>query len=427
MVKLFPHQDQVLKETEGKNKVAYYMDMGLGKTFVGGEKAVNLHENILVVCQKSKVNDWIEHFKTYYECCLYDLTNKKDFINFNCDMDVYKRFGSPVPMIAVINYDLIWRRKELSNLTDYTLILDESSLIQNDTTKRTKFILNKLHPSNIILLSGTPTSGKYEKLWSQMHLLGWNINKQLFLSQYCVWGKTHDGYPIIVGYKNEDRLKRKMREFGCIFMKTEEVIDLPMQNFIDVKVKETKEYRYFKKNRVITIGDKELIGDTTLTNLLYQRMLCGSYNQDKLDALKDLIDSTEDRLIIFYNFNDELEAIKLLCDDRPISVVNGSKKDLQAYNECSNSITLVQYQSGSMGLNLQLANKIIYFTPTLSSELFEQSKKRIHRIGQEQPCFYYLLKCGIENRIYDVLSMRKDYTDALFEKEELCDVTRQGN
>ena len=67
-----------------------------------------------------------------------------------------------------------------------------------------------------------------------------------------------------------------------------------------------------------------------------------------------------------------------------------------------------------MGLNLQKANKIIYFTPTLSSELFEQSKKRIHRIGQDKPCFYYQLKCGIEYHIYDVLSMRKDYTDELF-------------
>ena len=71
-----------------------------------------------------------------------------------------------------------------------------------------------------------------------------------------------------------------------------------------------------------------------------------------------------------------------------------------------------------MGLNLQKANKIIYFTPPLSSELFEQSKKRIHRIGQNQPCFYYQLKSGIDYRIYDTLEMRKDFTDKLFESEE---------
>ena len=112
--------------------------------------------------------------------------------------------------------------------------------------------------------------------------------------------------------------------------------------------------------------------------------------------------------------------IKELCTklNKPISVVNGGMRDLDAYEYNDNSVVLIQYQAGAMGLNLQKSNKIIYFSLPLSSELFEQSKKRIHRIGQEQPCFYYQLTCGIESRIYDTLSMRKDYTDKLFEEEE---------
>ena len=153
-------------------------------------------------------------------------------------------------------------------------------------------------------------------------------------------------------------------------------------------------------------------------------MLCSAYNDDKLEALKDVIESTNNRLIIFYNFNVELDRIRgVIPTDRPISVINGTDKDLSAYNDFDNSITLVQYQSGSMGLNLQKANVLIYFSPTLSSEQFEQSKKRIHRIGQKQNCLYYKLVSGIEQRIYDVLNMRKDYTDKLFEEdsyEEKC-------
>ena len=38
MLNLFPHQKTSLDLTEGKNRVAYYLDMGLGKTFVGSEK-----------------------------------------------------------------------------------------------------------------------------------------------------------------------------------------------------------------------------------------------------------------------------------------------------------------------------------------------------------------------------------------------------
>ena len=407
------------------------------KTFIGSEKAISLHKNILVVCQKSKVEDWVNHFKEYYQnkpklkftnipipawCFkdieIYDCTDKahnfdryKQFVGYS--EDVKNQIS-----IGVINYDLIWRRPELSQLQDFTLILDESSLIQNDTSKRSKFILKKLNPTNIILLSGTPVSGKYEKLISQIRLLGWNISKELFLKQYCEYERDELGYPRIIGYKNVERLKRKLREHGCFFKKTEEVLDLPEQRFINVPVKETNEYKYFMKNRIVTIGDIELVGDTTLNKLLYARQLSSAYNQDKIQSLGDLIESTEDRLIIFYNFDIELEAIKsVIPEDRPISYINGKTKDLTAYENESNSITLCQYQSGSMGHNLQKCNKIIYFSPTLSSELFEQSKKRIHRIGTTDKCTYYKLVSGIEWSVYKTLEMRKDYTDDLFEEE----------
>ena len=78
-MKLFPHQIDVLKQTEDKNRVAYYLDMGLGKTFVGSEKMMQLNKRVnLVICQKSKVNDWVEHFIKYYggTSRIYNLTNK---------------------------------------------------------------------------------------------------------------------------------------------------------------------------------------------------------------------------------------------------------------------------------------------------------------------------------------------------------------
>ena len=69
-----------------------------------------------------------------------------------------------------------------------------------------------------------------------------------------------------------------------------------------------------------------------------------------------------------------------------------------------------------MGLNLQLSNRIVFFTLPLSSEHFEQSKKRIHRIGQQKTCFYYLMICegSVEEQILQTLEQRKDFTDELF-------------
>ena len=66
-VNLFLHQDQLLNDTYDYNRVAYYVDMGLGKTFIGSEKMWELNTPYnLVICQKSKIDDWKEHFEEFY-------------------------------------------------------------------------------------------------------------------------------------------------------------------------------------------------------------------------------------------------------------------------------------------------------------------------------------------------------------------------
>lgn len=404
--------------------------MGLGKTYTGGEKLIELGASVnLVICQKSKIQDWIDHFKNNYnggyldtDFYIYDLTNKGEYQKFLLSPKLQDKHD----LIGVINYELAFRRPELSKLTDFTLLLDESSLIQNEKAKRSKFILNKLKPTNVILLSGTPTGGKYENLYSQLKLLGWNISKTTYWNTYIDYHfEDMGGFPVrfIDGYKNVDRLKRKMREYGCHFLKTEDVLDLPDQVFTTVKVPISKEYKIFRKDRVVEFDGKQLVGDNTLTKMIYERQLCAQYSKAKLEAFKDLVESTEDRLIVFYNFTAELDELLTyinLHTDRPFSVVNGQCKGLGQYEAFSHSITFIQYQAGAMGLNLQKANKIIYYSPPLSSELYEQSKKRIHRIGQQGTCYYYNLTVtgSIEEKIYKTLAMRRDYTNDLFELEE---------
>lgn len=64
---LFPHQQKALDLTAAHNRCAYYLDMGLGKTFVGSEKALELNSRInLVVCQHSKIQDWLDHMVLNY-------------------------------------------------------------------------------------------------------------------------------------------------------------------------------------------------------------------------------------------------------------------------------------------------------------------------------------------------------------------------
>ena len=76
-MKLYPYQQRVLEETKDKNRVAYYLDMGLGKTFVGTEKMKQLNADTnLIVCQKSKITDWVEHLKKFCPYLVFNLSNK---------------------------------------------------------------------------------------------------------------------------------------------------------------------------------------------------------------------------------------------------------------------------------------------------------------------------------------------------------------
>lgn len=442
-----PHQNEVLNKTEQFNRVAYYLDMGLGKTFVGAEKMWELNNGLnLVICQKSKIDDWVGHFTEYYpDYEVFDLTRKSQAITFRNRIGT-KGLYETVQVVGVINYDVIFRRDWLLELDNFTLMLDESSLITNENAKRSKAIL-KMKPESVILLSGTPTAGKYEKLWSQIRLLGWNISKKAYWKSYVEteWVDYGAGFmqEVVTGYKNVEHLKKKLAQYGAVFMKTNEVLTLPKQIEQKVFVKPTKAYQYFMKHSYIMLDTLnccpfhddsdyygkdvtprvELVGDNSLTKTLYARQLCGQYHKEKLEAFRDLVQSTEDRLIVFYNFTAEYEAMKAIAEEleRPVSVVRGGEDDRTAYGEADDSITFIQYQAGAMGGNFQKANKVIYFTLPLgkgSCDLWEQSKKRVHRIGQNNTCFYYylLVKESIEERNLAALQEGKELTDELFKE-----------
>lgn len=395
--------------------------LGLGKTFVGSEKMYSLNSFVnLIICQKSKISDWTNHIKEFYpEYGVFDLTKKKDFAAFMSNVGVDQR-----QKVGIINYELAFRRPELLSLKGFTLMLDESSLISNENAKRSRFIL-KMHPANVILLSGTPTAGKYEKLWSQVRLLGWNISKSAYWSSYVRTRWIQQDFFMreeVIGYKNVDHLKQKLAEHGAVFMKTSEVMELPNQVEQKLYVSPTKDYKKFMKTGYLELNGVEMIGDNSLTRILYARQLCGAYSKEKLQSFKDLLYGSEDRFIVFYNFNIELEKLIEIAREKTkhISIINGKRRDLEAYENYEDSITFVQYQAGAMGVNLQKANKIIYFTLPLgkgSCDLWEQSKKRIHRIGQGKTCFYYylLVKDSFEVKNLRALKEGKELTDKLFD------------
>ncbi|WP_043610567.1 hypothetical protein, partial [Cellulomonas carbonis] len=103
MKTLYPFQVKGLERMHDCNKVAFYWDMGLGKSLVGITKAQSLGASrVLLVCQKSKLDDWYDvvAHESYY--IPMDLREKHD-------LSVFLDGTSAYDAVGIINYDLVWR------------------------------------------------------------------------------------------------------------------------------------------------------------------------------------------------------------------------------------------------------------------------------------------------------------------------------
>lgn len=373
------------------------------------------YENVLVVCQKSKIRDWCNHWASETD---YDVNSA-----YALKSATLNAIDQMCHTVIVTSYDMVWRRKVFRSFAKTAhLILDESSLIQNEGTNRTDFIMS-LEPLTVTLLSGTPVSGKYENLWTQCQLLGWNITRTQYWNRYVDWHmEKFYSIPrpirVVDGYKNVEELKKKLRDYGAVFMTTEEAIELPDRIEETTWVPTSDAYKNFRKRWVIKIDGEELVGDTPLNKMLCLRKLASYYSGEKKQALKDILEVNPERIVVFYNFKRELEEIRKIVGKRHFCEINGEHHDQSMFDRYDDCVIAVQYQSGSMGINLQASHILVYFSPTLSADLFMQSQARIHRIGQTKKCNYIYLVCenSIEAEIYETLRRREDYVLKLFEK-----------
>lgn len=426
---LYKFQQAALDKIKNFDNALLAAEMGTGKTLMSIEQSERYGSPVLVcLVLKSTVQQWLDELSSQTERKVFNgyKKTKADGIQAFIDYDGRKAI--------VIGYDA-YKAKCAEPLRAYinkypdnvTMICDESSLIGNMQSQRTKAVL-KSKTKHKILLSGTPaTGGKMENLIPSMHMLGWEITKEQFLRQYCdVYEWTNPArpwvvIPIIQGYKNIDELHTGLEQHGTVFLTMEEAgVELPEVTEQRVRQKASSDYKKFMKTGIIKINDTEIVGDNNLTKMMRARQLCSIYNPERAAAVEELLQQAENEpVVIFYNWTAELDILKTICDrlKRPVSIVNGQGRDLSAYYaETPETVVCVQYRAGSMGLNLQNSRICIFFSLCLSYSDYEQAKARVHRIGQDRNCIFYTIICedSVEEDILYTLSERRDYSERLF-------------
>ena len=418
--KLYDYQQKIVDKIVERQdfSVGLFMKMGTGKTVTSlaiFEKLwrANAADKILVVCLKCKIQDW------------------KD--------EIEKQWGNWPPEYEVINFESIWRPKRAEYYKSFVdsrtmIIIDESHKMKNASSKITKYLLDLYNQTKYkLILTGTPQSQQYIDYYPQMKF----INSKDFDLPYRQWEKIYVQKELVAeygpwhyeirGYNYTDVLDKAIAE-KAYYHEYLSDYDKPIEIYTDIE--HSKTAIKFQKDRVYMDPDKErcddVIADTQISLRTYMRQSCSGFikqydiESPKEDWLKDFLEITQDRIVIFTNFVREIEKLEELCNKlkRPVSVYYGARKDLTAFKNCENGVAIVNYQSGAVGINdLCISNIGIFYSPPEDNILFQQAKARIDRIGQtKQPLFYYLSTIGsVERAIYKTLQQGKDFDEKIFE------------
>lgn len=421
MKTLFKYQQDIVDKATTKS-VPLFMGMGTGKTVT----SLNIFKNnptnkILIICLISKMNDWKEDLQE--ECNIDAVILNKGSAKNKKMVDTYGNVTA-----FIVNFESAWRCDNLLKWVDNnaTVLIDESHLIKNPTSKIGRFCrLLSCRTKYKLILTGTPQSQGYIDYYNQLYFCDiMNMSFKQFKDTYCIYeDKFYNGFRIkeLIGYRKEKELEDIIQN-NCIFYERK-----PDENLIPEDIvqhfEKPKAYDSFRKVRVF----KDVIADNNGKLQYALRTICsgniGEYEVDnqKIQWLSDFLDCTDDRVVIFYNFDVERDRIIKLLDKKKIvyDEYNGRRKSFNNFKANDKSVILCQYKSASTGINdLVVANVCVFYSLTNEYINFVQSKKRLDRIGQtKKPLFYYLIcKNTVEEATWETLQQGKDFDDRMFEK-----------
>lgn len=403
---------------------ALFAEMGTGKTITTLTRLAELGEtgridSALIVAPKAVMGSW-----------------ERDVEKFDRDRQRLLR-----RIVTLVNYDLVWRRPEYRRHWG-AIVLDEAHYVKNRTSNRSKALLEMALDSDYrYALTGTPISnGALQDIWSLMAFLEpLKIPRGVGTTAFPEAGPTYynfqdrycflDQYFKPYRYRHVDELQEIIAEHSYRVKKVD-CLDLPDKlpdEIYEIDLAEPKLYKELVKESAIM--DLELLAENPLLRMLRLRQLCSGHlpNVDglkcgKLKALGEYLDGYEDKLVIFAQFTASIDDVSELLRKRGIKhvILDGRSKDKTIWRKFQTDDTIrvivCQYEAAATGIDLFAASTILYYEPTIRSNTLEQSRDRIHRVGQSRACSYvhFITKGTIEREIYRALQGFADFSEKLF-------------
>lgn len=437
---LYPYQKNIVDDLKNFDSSALFMDVGTGKSITSlalyEQKLVQSKcKKLLIVCLCAKLNEWkidCEKWFPFSKVIILDNKKKSKEAFINRDFD-----------IAIINFEKTWRYEDLRFIinNEFYIIIDESHKIKESTTKVGKFMqeLSLLTPYKCIL-TATPMGNGYIDLYNQLYFLGLlGISLQRFKDNYCneqlVYYAGMKPFKKIVSYHHTEKLDLLVNKYARYYER--KIDDDLVPSEIVVPFELDKQYNKIARDRVYEdisldkvtskrLGLKSLCSGTIMGNALVD--VNGDLHREyqlntyKLDWIKDFLENFNERVVIFYMFDHQRNQLYDMITKlkRPAARYCADYKEEQVFNENDNAVAIVQYKSGSTGIDwLKQSYVCIFYSLPDSYIEFYQAKGRINRVGQTKKPIYYILVSKGYNSVdeinYNALKNKQDFNDEFFE------------
>ena len=387
-VDLRPHQEEVLDKL--KNGSILWGGVGTGKSRVAMAYYV-LRESPkdVVVITTAKVRDsgtWIE------EAAVFGIGASED---------------STVEGVITVDS---W-----NNLEKYVdregcfFVFDEQRLVGNGTW--VKSFLKIAKKNRWILLSATPGD-----TWSDYIPVfvahGWYKNRTDFARQHIVY-RPFMRYPVVSHYVGTGRLLQ-LRAKILVELKYEYATTRHSETVTVTYDKEM--YDRVVKERWNDLENRPILDASEMFHCM--RRVVNS-DPSRVKAISEL-SKRHPRLIVFYSFNYELEALRTANFGVPMAEWNGHKHE--DIPDTDKWMYLVQYVAGSEGWNCVTTNAVAFYSLTYSYKNWAQAHGRIDRLNTKfTDLYYYCLRsaASIDTAIFRSLAGKKSFQESRIDIKSL--------
>lgn len=368
----------------------YYLQNGGSETFLTGGKYKRMKKPkdlyIITTARKRDTMEWEGELAPF-------------LLSVNSDTSDYKN------KVIVDSWNNIKKYKEVKGSF---FIFDEQRVVGSG--EWVKSFLKIAKTNDWILLSATPGD-----TWSDYIPVfianGFYKNKTEFLREHAVFARFSK-FPKVEKWIGTGKLNRYRRSI---------LVDMnfkrkTVQHHEDIYVDYDKvTYKDVMKRRWDIWKDEPI---TNAGGLCYA--LRRIVNSDQSRALK-LLEIFEDhpKMIVFYNFDYELDILKNLYYGENVTVAEWNGHKHEPTPRKGKWVYLVQYTAGAEGWNCITTDTIVFYSQNYSYKIMHQSAGRIDRMNTPFTDLYYYhlkTKSSIDIAIARALHDKKKFNENSFAK-----------